>query len=238
MLSCDRLLVWSQKFQLKLHADKEPEFYCRRGPGVGRILLRGTELGKNSRKTQVTVAIIGLIGVLGAAAIANWDKIFPERSANQTAQKTGEQLPVTPTTSGSQGPEGARISGCFEQYFSRLPGDRIAILEAGVKDFQIIGPHQSKEQIIAIHLQENRQPIGGLKFHFYSNNTIFKIESVVGSKCQPVEEYANATRGGDKHILQNWDELQLRLGNAAYTLSIAYGAGMIDADFARTSPVS
>lgn len=193
-------------------------------------------MDKNSRKTQVTVAIIGLIGVLGAATIANWDKFFPERPADQVAQKTSEQHPMTPTASGSQSPGGARISGCFEQYFLGLPRDRIAILETGANDFQIIGPHQSKDHTIAILLQENGQSIGGFKFRFYSNNTIFKIESVVNAECRPVEEYVNATRAGDKHILQNWDELQLRFGNVAYTLSIAYGAGIIDADFARISP--
>ena len=206
------------------------------------VLLRSAALSKNSHKTQIIVALIGLIGVLAAAVIANWDKIFPERSADQTAQRAGEQQPATPGASGSQaargglgGPRGPGMSGCFEQYFLGLPPDRIAVLEAGAKGFQLIGPHQSKDQTIAIQLQENRRPIGGLKFHFYLQNTIFKIESVVNSNCQPVEDYVNASRGGDKHILQNWDDLQVRLGNAAYTLTLAYGAGKMDADFARIS---
>lgn len=42
---------------------------------------------KRSHNTQITVAIIGVVGILGGAAIANWDKIFP---------------PATP----SPGPEG------------------------------------------------------------------------------------------------------------------------------------
>ncbi|NIS54654.1 hypothetical protein GWN42_22720 [candidate division KSB1 bacterium] len=34
-------------------------------------------MAKKSRSPQITAAVIGVIGVLGAAIIANWDKIFP-----------------------------------------------------------------------------------------------------------------------------------------------------------------
>jgi len=83
---------------------------------------------KNSHKTEVGIAIIGLIGVLGAAVITNWDKIFPDRSAGQTAPKANEQRPATPTGSSVQESQGSGISGCFDHYFSGLPRDRIAVL--------------------------------------------------------------------------------------------------------------
>jgi len=85
-------------------------------------------------------------------------------------------------------------------------------------------------------MQENGRPIGAVKFWFYLQNTIFKIESVVDSRCQPVEDYVNKTRGGDKHVLQNWDALQMRLSNADYALALEYGGGTIDAGFVRISP--
>jgi hypothetical protein len=35
--------------------------------------------GKKISRTQIIVAIIGLIGALGGALIANWDKVYPPR---------------------------------------------------------------------------------------------------------------------------------------------------------------
>jgi hypothetical protein len=93
-----------------------------------------------------------------------------------------------------------------------------------------------QDQTVAIRLEEGGRAVGALKVRFYPNNAIFKIESVVDSTCQPIEAYANATRGGDKHILQNWDDLRVRMGSATYTLSVDYGGGRIDADFVRVNP--
>ncbi len=126
---------------------------------------------------------------------------------------------------------------CFEQYFHGIPKDRVATLEEGAEDVQLIGPHQSKDEVIAIKFTENNQPIGAIKFYFYSNNNMFKVETVVDSKCQPIEEYSNVARGGDKHVLQNWDSLQIRFGDHTYALRLGYDTGIIDAlYFRRVSP--
>jgi hypothetical protein len=44
----------------------------------------------NSGSMQVLVAIIGLAGVIGAAAIGNWNKIFPKASHKITLHGTAE----------------------------------------------------------------------------------------------------------------------------------------------------
>ena len=52
------------------------------------------------RGVQITVAVIGLVGVLGAAAIANFDKLFPPRAAPPqvpTPQKD-ERDPIAPAS--------------------------------------------------------------------------------------------------------------------------------------------
>ena len=58
----------------------------------------------NSHKTQITVALIGLVGVLGAALIANWEKIFspakeptPPVSTNSANPSADAQSKVTPS---------------------------------------------------------------------------------------------------------------------------------------------
>lgn len=48
--------------------------------------------GKN---TQITVAVISLLGVLGTAIIANWDTIFPpEENELQSTTRPGTQPSV------------------------------------------------------------------------------------------------------------------------------------------------
>lgn len=125
---------------------------------------------------------------------------------------------------------------CFNEYFRGIPEDRVMTLEGGAEGVQLIGPHQSKDEVIAIKFTENNQPIGAIKFSFYSNNDMFKVETVVDSKCQPIEEYLNADRDGDKHVLQNWDTLEIRFGDHTYALRLGYSAGIISTNFIRISP--
>ena len=108
-------------------------------------------------------------------------------------------------------------------------------LEAGAKDFQVSGPQQAKDQLIALKLEEDRKVVGAIKFKFFSNGSMFKIESIVDSDCRPVDDFTNATHGGDNRVLQNYDELQVKFGNATYVLNFEYGGGKIDIDFVRIS---
>lgn len=70
-------------------------------------------------KIQITLAVIGLIGVLGAAIIANWDKLFPPQPPKGPEPRNGqprsqpekghlqtEQLPFMVNESGSVTPYG------------------------------------------------------------------------------------------------------------------------------------
>jgi hypothetical protein len=38
--------------------------------------------------TQIIIALIGVVGVLGAAFFANWEKIFPKNSQDKTTVPT------------------------------------------------------------------------------------------------------------------------------------------------------
>ena len=182
-------------------------------------------------KIQVAIALIGLTGVLGAALIANWDRLFRRDPYSNTGVNR-----ATPVTSPSPGPTGANPADCITSFLESVPKDRLTTLEAGAKDVQIIAPQQAKDQPIAVKLEEHRVFVGAIKFQFFSNGQMFKIESIVDAKCRPVNEFANASRGGDKNVLQNYDDLQIQFANAAYTISFEYGAGKIDAEFIRISP--
>jgi len=48
----------------------------------------------NSYKTQVMVALIGVVGALGAGLLANWDKVFPPAKEPATVVLTGNSQPA------------------------------------------------------------------------------------------------------------------------------------------------
>jgi hypothetical protein len=52
---------------------------------------------QGENKTQILVAVIGLLGVLGGAVFGNWDKIFKSSPAQvQSSSPTAASLPSTP----------------------------------------------------------------------------------------------------------------------------------------------
>lgn len=120
---------------------------------------------------------------------------------------------------------------CLEHYLQDMPKDRVATLEEGVGSTDLIGPQQSSDGMIAIKFTENAAPVGAIKFRFFSNGEIFKVESIVDESCQAIEEYSNSSRGGDKRVLQNWDTLKMNLGGDLYFLRLGYDAGIIGVNY-------
>ena len=181
-------------------------------------------------RTEVIVAIIGLIGVLGTAVIANWDKIVPPKPPDGPTNSN-----IAPVNKSTPQPSVSDPQACLTTFLQNVPKDRITTLENGAYDQQITGPHQSKDQAIALRLEENRELVGVIKLQFYSSNAMFKIDSIVDFDCQPVESFENRTHGGDKHVLQNYDELEIRFRKGVYALRFGYNAGRINANFTRAS---
>jgi len=63
-------------------------------------------MADNKHRVQITIAIIGLIGVVLAATISNWDKI--SRPANQI---TEDEKPYSQKSSGSNSPNVSNVKG-------------------------------------------------------------------------------------------------------------------------------
>jgi len=125
---------------------------------------------------------------------------------------------------------------CFAQYVSDIAADRVKTIEMGTVDFQVIAPNQPKDGVIGIKFTELNQAVAGMRFFFIPGSNVFKIETVVDAQCQAMENYANASRGGDKRVLQNWESLQMRLGAQTYTVSLGYDSGEIGATTQHISP--
>ncbi len=94
----------------------------------------GTMSDKSSHRTQIIVALITLVGVLGAAAIANWDKIVPseqqgaqEQTGAATTTRPAPQ-PDLPVAAAPAGPSLETIRSNVDIRAARLPEivDRLA----------------------------------------------------------------------------------------------------------------
>jgi len=125
---------------------------------------------------------------------------------------------------------------CFEEFFANIPGDRIIALETGAA-ITLIGPNQSKEEMIGIQFTEMHQPIGAIKIFPFPKNKTFKIGEIIDAGCQAVENFENVTHGGDKYVLQDADTVQMQLNDKHYTLRINfYGGTEIRGDFLQFIP--
>ena len=59
-----------------------------------------------SKNTQITVAVISLLGILGTAIFANWDKIFPpDESKPSSTSQSDEQNEAAFNTAPTEQPE-------------------------------------------------------------------------------------------------------------------------------------
>ncbi len=140
-----------------------------------------------------------------------------------------------PTLSGPPADVGTTSAGCFEQYFQGIAGDRIYPVETGAQDLELIRPDQSIAEPIGIRFTDFGQTIGAIKFQYFASNQVFKLFSVVDAGCAAIQDYSNVTRGGVQNILQNFDTLQMRLGNANYQLRLEYD-GSLTVVFRKLAP--
>ena len=87
-------------------------------------------------RTQITIALIGLAGVLGGALIANWDKVFsPEAIPTQTITKSVDRAnapPADPTTTNIPSDQTASHPGATVQDDPVLTGTYVGISTEGV----------------------------------------------------------------------------------------------------------
>jgi len=169
--------------------------------------------------------------VLGVAAIA----IASVRGPGTPTGPTGPGEPVGKDPATSE-PSSAPSAECLDRYFMGIPKDRVATLEEGARDVDVIDPGQPKEGTVGIRLDALGSPIGALRFQYFpGSGDVFKIETVVDAQCRETEEFSNVSRTSDKRTLQNYDTLRIQLGGRFYELRFGGGAE-IRLNFIRVNP--
>jgi hypothetical protein len=166
-------------------------------------------------------AVIAAVGTLAALFIGDDGGESPA---------SGSPVAAQPTSASGSGDEVAAASGsgdaaCFDQYFKGIPGDRVGTVEAGARAYDVITESQTKVGTIGMTFTGDGRPIGAIRFAFFPDNFLYKIESIVDARCRVIEDYENRT-GGDKHAWEDSSTVRLRLDGRYYDLT-ANGAGSV-----------
>jgi hypothetical protein len=176
-------------------------------------------------RIQLTIAIIGLIGVLGAALIANWDKIFGSRP-----NTSGANVNTTPAPTATLAVSATKTvpDGCFSAFAQGVR--RVVPIEAGSYDVQILASDESKEQPFILRLEKNRQLIGAVKLEFHANGRIFSIHNVIDAQCQQVDDYRIPNYGAKSTVPSGY-EIEMPSLAGGYAVRCDYEHGVITAKF-------
>lgn len=183
---------------------------------------------------MIILAIVGvaLVG-LGALVLLK----FPDRPGGKVAwygfevNSVGAGLPlivlgvVAIAIAGSvqfPGTEPASPIGApgAESKSSGISADRTVTLEDGTRDRDIIAVDQPKGQPIGIKFAQEGRVLGALTLLPFPDDGLFKVRDVVDAQNRPVGEYANASRGGARNVLQNWDTLHVQFEDKLYMLRV------------------
>lgn len=192
------------------------------------------DLKKSSSKkidTAIIVALIALIGTIVTAmfnspVILQWIRNKPTSTPlSAQAMLPSNSSIATPAASAPSLSVGD--ADCLQQYFADIDTSRQISIEVGVtaQDFYLPSQNGSNQNFVGpfgIKLTQNGKMIGAISFLLFTDSNLFKIISVINSQCQSVAEYSNATRGGDRDAIQNYDTLKIQLSEGSFSLSFGF----------------
>lgn len=166
-------------------------------------------------------AVIAAAGTLAALFVGGGGSESPGPGAAAVTQPS-----VAPDAGGE---------GCFGRYFEGIPRDRVGTVEAGTSDYDVITQTQPKAGTIGMTFTDSARPIGAIRFAFFPENRLFKIESIVDARCRLIEDYENPVRG-DKNVLQDSDTVRLQLAGGSYELTTSAWGSAIRIRFVSVVP--
>ncbi len=160
-------------------------------------------------RTQIYVALIGLIGTIVVALIAAY--------ANKPASNT--PVPATATAATAVTPQNGGL--CLEDYFSSINADNRLDLDLGVSTRISV----KKDDVFGLRLFDGKRLLAELQFTATSNTKSFKVVSVIDGNCTQVFDYGNLDRPDAKGAIENWENLGLSLPDGKYRIRMGWYSG-------------
>ena len=134
------------------------------------------------------------------------------------------QPPPSPTPFVSPTPED-RFAGCVEQEFPQADE-----LEEGTFDAIL----HLRDHVIRVKFTHNGKPLGAMSLRLYAeeNPPLLKIERIVDSQCNAIQDFSNTDRPG-MDGMQSYDHLRVGFGGHDYVLRPGIDGGRISATFEK-----
>jgi len=189
-------------------------------------------------------AALGAFGVLLLGAGLPLNSFLPTATIRSSSGSTKDQLnrirmagptldgAPTAATTLSPGQRSPSTDEC-RPWFGNPPPDRVAVIESGAADAEVLAADKPKDRPVVVVVTEDGKPVGAVAFKVYEGNALFKITQVVNARCEPLDSFRNESRGGDRHVLQNYDTVELTFGTLKYTLRLGFDSGSIEGQLHR-----
>jgi hypothetical protein len=139
----------------------------------------------------------------------------------------------SPEVSKSSAPQLSEAGIRCHAWFTNNPPDRVTAIESGTAALDVLIADEPKNMPIVVVLTGNGKPQGAVEFNAYKENGFLKIVEVVNANCESEERYRNDSRSGDKHILQDYDEVEITFGSFKYLLRLGFDSGAVEASLKR-----
>lgn len=176
-------------------------------------------------RTQIIVAIIGLIGTIIVASVT----FLANRSTDSAPPGGTVTRENGVVTSAVDAPASSPNDGaCFGGYFASVPSQNQADLQAGVAK-RISG----NDGIYGVRLFDSAELLGGMIFVGTASTESFSATSVVDETCSPVTDFWNLNRPNANGAIGNWEYLGMWFSEGNYRMRMGwYGSSEIELLFA------
>jgi hypothetical protein len=172
-------------------------------------------------RTQIYVAIIGVVGTIIVALITVLSNKPVERPTPQTVEATSA---VTDTTTPAQNistpiPQSGGL--CLEDYLKNISAGSRIDLDAGISTVITT----SKEGLYGIRLFDGGKLLGEMQFTGSTNSKSFQVVSMIDANCLQIFEYGNLDRPTAKGAIGNWENLGIPFDGGNYRLRMGWYSG-------------
>jgi hypothetical protein len=121
------------------------------------------------------------------------------------------------------------VEACLDHFFSNLASERVVRVESGKSGKELLAAHETKKDPAGVIMLDLGRPVLAMTYVFVEDDELFKIGAVVDGACNPVD-YENASRGGPRDVLENWDTLEAKSEGNIYALRFNYYGGVVTLD--------
>ena len=172
----------------------------------------------------VLTALAGLVAALHGAGLLG-GRATPAQAASLQAAHTG------PALDDALSADAAATSG--DDCIARMPADHRTTIEAGAREVSFKPSGSERSGLGIVRLTDDGVPVGAVAVRFFSAGEIFKILHVTDGQCRAIAEYGSPHLGGDREVLRNWHDLELRLAGRVYVLALGASGGRVDVGYFR-----